>query len=157
MKKILTLVAFLAVTFALQACSNTTTETTTTGLQYDMFDSITDYDEIFNRREGDYLVYLYQTDCVNCLAIKDTVLAFADTYTAHAMYFFNVGGLSSEYEAAFLETVGETSSSFGTPTLIVVTNNSFDATAKSHYYFVGKLEIPAVLRDLKNNAYSYWK
>jgi len=156
MKKLLTLGAIAILSLVLFGCSGDTT-TTSDGLSYDMFDYIEDYDEIFDRREGTYLVYLYSPTCSICNSIKDTVLEFADTYEKYNMYFFNVDNGTTALETEFLNTIGLSSSLFGTPGLVLVKNNSFDKTALSLYYFAGGTEIPNILRDIQNQSYPYFK
>jgi len=156
MKKIIT-AAFLTIFgFAFLGCSNVTTEVTTTGLDYEMFDYLSDYDEVFDRREGTYMVYFYSATCPNCIAIKDTVLEFANTYTRYNLYFFNVDNATADLKAAFLTTIGVSSSKFGTPSLIIVKDSAFDKTAVSNYYFSGASEIPPALRDIQNGTYNHF-
>lgn len=155
MKKVMTMVLSLFLGVALYGCNSETT-TTTTGLNYEMFDYIEDYDEIFDRRQGTYLVYIYSPSCTVCESIKDTVLEFADTYTAHEIYFLDVTNASSTAETEFLSLIGLSSTVFGTPSLVIVVDNDFDKTAFSHYFFAGGTEIPAVIRDIQNGAYQYF-
>jgi len=155
MKKILTLVLSLFLGVTLYGCAEETT-TTSTGLDYEMFDYISDYDEIFNRRQGTYLVYIYSPSCSVCQSIKETVLEFADTYTGHVIYFLDVTNATDTAESDFLERIGLDSTNFGTPSLVVVVDQDFDKTAFSHYFFAGATEIPAVLRDIQNGAYQYF-
>lgn len=154
MKKTLSLTFAFLLTFAFIGC-NKTTETTTTGLDYEMFYHLDDYNTVFNRREGTYLVYIYQPTCTGCEAIKDTVLEFADTYTGHVIYFFDVSKATASLQVNFLNMIGISSVEFGTPTLLLIINNSFDNTARSHYYFSGASPIQNILRDIEYDSYEY--
>lgn len=156
MKKIITAAFMIILGMTFLGCSNTTQEVTTTGLDYEMFNYISDYDEVFNRREGTYLVYFYSATCANCIAIKNTVLTFANTYTAHTIYFFNVDNATADLKTEFLTLIGVSSSKFGTPSLIIVKDFKFDKTAQSNYYFSGATDIPPALRDIQNGTYQYF-
>ncbi|MDP3130641.1 MAG: hypothetical protein Q8N15_04820 [Bacillota bacterium] len=142
---------FLA--FSVTACAVETT--TTDGLDYDDFDYIEDYDEVFNRREGTYIVYLYSESCYNCGEIKEDVFAFASTYADRTMFFFNVDGATSDLQNAFLTTLGRTQ--VGTPSLILIKNNAFSTTASSRYFFSGASAILSILEDLEKGTYQYWQ
>ncbi len=134
---------------------NLTTTTSQIGLDYSEFDSITDYSEVFNRREGDYIVYVYQTNCAACKSLKSDFLAFADTYTNKNIYFFNVGNLSESADSStYLATIGQ--NSVQTPVLLVINNNSFDKTNVSRYLYAGESKIRAVMIDLQNGSFPYW-
>jgi hypothetical protein len=137
---------------ALYACSTTTI--TTEGLDYEDFNYIEAYSEIFDRREGTYLIYLYEPTCANCNKIKTSVLSFAAGYTAHPIYFFDVTGIEDEAgEATYLAKTGQTTLSY--PALIVVIDNDFDLTNKAKYLYTGVSKIPLVLTDMKNGVYDW--
>lgn len=155
MKKLLSLGVIAFLSFLLFGCSGDTT--TTEGLSYDMFDYIEDYDEIFDRREGTYLVYIYSPTCTICIDIKSTVLEFADTYEKYNIYFLNADNATTALKTEFLNTIGLPETMYGTPALVLIKNNSFDKTALSLYYFAGAKEIPNILRDIKNGSYTYFK
>jgi len=139
--------------FATLGCSDVTT--TTKGLDYSDFDYITDYSEVFNRREGDYLVYIYQDNCAACIRLKTDFLNFANQYTDYNIYFYNVGTSSdTTNQAQYLSIIGQTQVS--TPVLLVVKNKSFDNTNVSRYYFAGETKIRAMMTDLQKDAYPYW-
>lgn len=148
----ISLVLFLGV-FAFIGCSESTT--TEAGLDYSDFDSIVDYSEVFNRREGDYLVYVYQTNCASCIRLKSDFLAFANQYDDHNIYFFNVANVSESSDSStYLATIGQ--SSVQTPLLLVIKNKSFDSTNISRYLYAGEAKIRAVMTDFENNAFPYW-
>ncbi len=155
MKKIIALLVAVTLGISLFGCSGDET-TTTTGLNYEMFNYISDYDEIFDRREGDYLVYIYSDTCSICDTIKDTVLEFADTYTGHMIYFFEVTYATTELKTEFLSYIGLNEILFGTPSLVIVKDNSFETTSFSNYFFAGATDIPRVLRDIENGTYNYF-
>ena len=138
-------------------CNSETTTTTTTGLDYDAFDYLTDYNQVFTRREGTYFVYFYSLTCSNCIKIKSSVLEFADTYSDYNTYFFNVDNGTDTYKAEFLAAIGVSSTNFGTPSFLVVVNGSFDKTKLSNYFFSGATVIPALLRDIETGTYQYLK
>ncbi len=157
MKKLFTITLGLLLGLALLGCTDTT-ESTTAGLSYDNFFSITDYSQIFNRNEGTYIVYMYSTSCAHCENIKPTVLGFADTHADDIMiYFFDVTNGTEAAQTVFLNTVGLTTNTFGTPTLIVVVDNAFDITARSNFLYSGEIPITSILRDIDNGAYTYLK
>lgn len=156
MKKLFALALGILLGLSTLGCNQTTT-TTTAGLDYDMFFSITDYSQVFNRNQGTYIVYMYSDTCAHCVAIKSTVLEFADTNDDIVMYFFNVSTGTEAAQTAFLTTVGLTTSNFGTPTLIVVVDNDFDLTSRSNFLFEGEIPITSILRDIENDAYAYIK
>lgn len=139
--------------FSIIGCSQETT--TTAGLDYSDFDYISDYSEVFNRREGDYLVYVYQDTCAACLRLKTDFLNFANTYEDYQIYFYNVGKNSdTTNQAEYLSIIGQTQVS--TPVLLVVKNKSFDNTNVSRYYFAGETKIRAMMTDLEKDSYPYW-
>jgi len=138
--------------FSVVACQAETT--TTAGLDYGDFDYIEDYDEVFNRREGTYIVYLYSESCYNCGEIKEDVLAFADSYTDRTIFFFNVDGATADLQNAFLTALGRTQ--VGTPTMILIKDKAFDTTASSRYYFEGISRILSIITDLEKGTYQYW-
>lgn len=138
--------------FALVACQTATT--TLGGPDYDDFDYIEDYDEVFNRREGTYIVYIYSETCGTCNSIKDEVLAFASSYTDRTIYFFNLDGATATKEEELLTPLGQ--SEVGTPTLILVKNKGFDKNAFSNYCFSGSSRILSIIVDLENGDYPYW-
>jgi len=143
---------FLFAAFALTACAETTTAA---GLDYDDFDYIEDYDEIFDRRAGTYIVYLYSESCHNCATIKSEILAFASAYDDHVLFFFNVGEGSAALQNDYKEAIGITE--VQTPVLLLITDNGFDKTASSRFYFAGVTAIRAILNDLENGSYQYWQ
>ncbi len=150
-----TILSFLMIftLFAILGCSETTT--TSTGLDYSDFDYITDYSEVFNRREGDYLVYVYQTNCAACTRLKSEILNFANEYSDYNIYFYNVGANSdTTNQASYLAMIGQTQVS--TPVLLIIKNKSFDSTNVSRYYFAGEIKIKALMTDLEKDAYPYW-
>ena len=148
----LSLVILLGV-FAFIGCAETTT--TVIGLDYTDFDSIVDYSEVFNRREGDYLVYVYQTSCAACIRLKSDFLDFADQYDDYNVYFFNVANVSESSDSStYLATIGQPS--VQTPVLLVIKNKSFDTTNVSRYFYAGEAKIRAVMTDLQNDAFPYW-
>jgi len=138
--------------FSVVACQAETT--TTAGLDYGDFDYIEDYDEVFNRREGTYIVYLYSESCYNCGEIKSDVLAFAEAYSGRAMFFFNVDGATAELQNDFLTTLARTQ--VGTPSLILIKDNGFSTTASSRYFFSGASAVLSILTDLEKGTYQYW-
>ncbi len=152
MKRLFLPLILLILAFSATACAEKTT--TTAGLDYEDFDYIEDYDEVFNRREGTYIVYLYSESCFNCGEIKRDVLAFADSYTDRAMFFFNVDNATAELQNAFLTTLGRTQ--VGTPSLILIKDNGFSTTASSRYFFSGASAVLSILTDLEKGTYQYW-
>ncbi|MFA5007411.1 MAG: thioredoxin family protein [Candidatus Izemoplasmatales bacterium] len=142
----------LLVGFALVACQTATT--TLGGPDYDDFDYIEDYDEVFNRREGTYIVYLYSESCYTCNSIKDEVLAFAGAYADRTIYFLNVDNATATKETVFLTTLGK--NEVGTPTLLLIKDSGFDKNASSRYFFTGSSPILSIINDLENGDYPYW-
>jgi len=151
-KRLLLPLLLLVLAFSTTACQAETT--TTAGLDYDDFDYIEDYDEVFNRREGTYIVYLYSESCFNCGEIKEDVLAFAEAYSDRAMFFFNVDGATADLQNAFLTALARTQ--VGTPSLILIKDNGFSTTASSRYFFSGASAILSILTDLEKGTYQYW-
>jgi thiol-disulfide isomerase/thioredoxin len=155
MKKLFTMILFGLVSVSLFACQTTTATTT---VNYDLFEQIARYQDVFNRREGTYLVYVYSDSCVVCETIKTQVYNFADTYpdgeTGHEIYFFNAAKAtdSAANQAAYLLAVGQTQVS--TPVLLVIIDNAFDKTNLSTYYFAGAQAVSNILEDIKNGAYA---
>lgn len=152
-KRLLFPLILFILAFSLSACAAETT--TSAGLDYDDFDYIEDYDEVFNRREGTYIVYLYSESCFNCGEIKEDVLAFAASYTDRAMFFFNVDGATADLQNAFLTTLARTA--VGTPSLILIKDNAFSTTASSRYFFSGASAVLSILTDLEIGDYPYWE
>lgn len=153
-KRFLLMMIMILGSFSAIGC-NLTATTTQVGLDYSEFDSISDYTEVFNRREGNYLVYVYQTNCSACIRLKTDFLAFADTYSDKNIYFFNVGNLSESADSStYLATIGQPS--VQTPVLLVIKNNSFDKNNVSRYLYTGESKIRAVMTDLQNGSFLYW-
>ncbi len=152
-RKVLLLLLFPALVLAFLGCGVTTT--TTTGLDYSDFDYLEDYDEVFTRAAGTYIVYVYSTDCYNCSLFKAEFLEFASTYTDRPIFFFNVSAATSSLQAAYLSTIGQTG--VRTPALLLITNNGFDKTVASRFYFEGAPIIRSLINDLENGAYPYWE
>ncbi|MFH0993116.1 MAG: hypothetical protein V1761_02065 [bacterium] len=132
-----------------------TVTTTTTGRDYADFDYLEDYDEVFNRNAGTYIVYIYSTDCYNCAQFKDEILEFAATFTDRTIFFFNVSNATSSLQTAYLDMIGQTA--VRTPSLVLIKNNAFDKTVASRYYFEGAPIIRSLLNDLENQSYLYWE
>jgi hypothetical protein len=153
LKKPLVLITLLLNLFMFLGCSEKTT-TTEYSLDYVDFDYISNYYEVFNRREGTYIVYVYSQSCVVCTELKADFLAFADSYTAYNVYFFDAGSVDTTYQADYLSSIGQ--SNVKTPTLLIIKNGTFDKTAVSRYYFEGESRIRSIMLDLKNNVYPYW-
>jgi hypothetical protein len=155
MKKLLTMILFGLVSVSLLACQTTTVTTT---VNYDLFEQIDRYQDVFNRREGTYLVYVYSDTCVVCETIKTQVYNFADTYPetegGHVIYFFNAAKAtdSAANQSAYLSSIGQTQVS--TPVLLVVIANNFDKTNLSTYYFAGAQAVSNILDDIENDAYA---
>jgi len=134
-------VILLFLTLLLTGCALSTAETTslatttgttissdlwtTTDLDYAVFDHLGGYDEIFDRSQATYIVYLYSLTCHNCAAIKQDVVAFATTHTLHQVYFLNVDQVDSEGRAEYLARTGQLS--IGVPCLVLVSEQgTFD-------------------------------
>jgi hypothetical protein len=141
----------LLLAFSILSCD---AATTTSGLSYEDFDHIDDYDEIFDRRQETYLVYIYSLSCSNCASFKEEILAFASTYTDHVLFFFCADDGTSDLEADYLATIGATS--LLTPTLLLILDNDFDRNTASRYYFTGSTRIRTVLNDIESDSYQYW-
>lgn len=150
MKK--SLLLFLLPLFALSliGCRE---QTTTTTVNFELFEQIDRYQDVFTRREGTYLVYVYSDTCVNCQTIKQRLYDFASTYEGHTIYFFNAAKASDAQtqQQAYIAKIGQTQ--VQTPSLVVVVDNDFDLTALSSYYFMGASSVVNVLDDIENGAY----
>jgi thiol-disulfide isomerase/thioredoxin len=150
MKKILFLLLLPIFAASLVACQE---QTTTTTVNFELFEQIDRYQDVFTRREGTYLVYVYSDTCVNCQAIKQRVYDFANEYTGHTIYFFNAA-LATDAQTqqqAYIAKIGQTQ--VQTPSLVVVVDNDFDLTMLSNYYFMGAATVLNVLDDIQNGAY----
>lgn len=150
-KRMLSLLLLILTAFVLVGCGTTTTTADT--LNYEDFNYIESYSEVFTRREGSYLIYIYEPTCANCNKIKDTVLTFAADYTAHAIYFFDTTDVDDTGLSAFLLKTGQ--ASVDTPSLIIVIDNDFDTTNQSKYLYTGITKIPLALSDLKKGAFDW--
>lgn len=142
----------------LSACATTTTTTTAEGLDYDDFEFIGAFYQIWNRNAsgGDYLVYLYATDDLNCDRLKEDVLAFADAYSGHPVYFFDVTGISTSdqyFQEYFKAKTGIATVPY--PALLLIKDQSFDKTKVSQYYYSGSAAIRAILYDLENGTFTF--
>lgn len=152
LKRMLVLSLLVLTSFVLVGCGTTTTTADT--LDYEDFNYLESYSEIFDRREGSYLVYIYEPSCSNCNKIKNTVLTFASEYTAHAIYFFDTTDIDDQTGLSdFLQRTAQTS--LDTPTLIVVVDNDFDKTNQGKYLYTGTSKIPLALSDLKKGAFDW--
>lgn len=144
--------------FPLLACGEATTTTTADGLDYDDFEFIDYFYQIWNRSAsgGDYLVYLYSTDDTPCERLKDDILEFADTYSDHRIYFFDVTDLTTSdqyFTTYFHDMTGLTSIPY--PALLLIENRSFDKTKVSQYFFSGAGDIRSILYDLQNGTRTF--
>lgn len=150
MKKVLCLLALSLFLPTLLACQTTTT---TTAVNFDLFQQVDRYQDIFTRREGTYVVYVYSDTCGACLQIKEEMATFANTYTRKVIYFFNASKATDAqtYQQLYLTYIGQTQ--VQTPVLLVVVNNSFDSTNQALYYYAGIAAIRNITRDMQNNAY----
>ncbi len=142
----------------LSACATTTAATTDEGLDYDDFDFIGAFYQIWNRTApgGDYLVYLYSTDDLACDRLKEDILAFADAYSDHPVYFFDVTGMNTStasFQEEFRDKTGITSVPY--PALFLIKDQSFDKTKVSQYYYSGSAAIRAILYDLENGTFAF--
>ncbi|MFA6649375.1 MAG: hypothetical protein WCS48_04710 [Candidatus Izemoplasmatales bacterium] len=155
-KSLLLLIIIPLSALALWACMATTSEeVTTSGLDYADFDTITAFDQIFIQDEGTYLVYLYSTNCSNCLSIKTEVLNFAMTYPYKTVFFFNVYGYS-ETDPEVIQYLSDTKiSDLLVPSLLVIVNNEFDNTQMSKYYYEGTTRITNFLDDLEKGGFVF--
>lgn len=150
MKKLLSLSLFVLAALSLFGCAQTTT---TSGINYDLFAQIDRYQDVFTRREGTYLVYVYSDTCVNCQTIKERLYDFATNYEGHVIYFFNAAKATDAQtqQQTYLAKIGQTQ--VQTPSLVVVRNNNLDLTALASYYFSGASAVVNVLDDIQNGAY----
>ncbi len=150
MKKIITLLVLSFLLPILLACQTTPT---TTEINFDLFQQIDRYQDIFTRREGTYLVYVYSDTCGACLQIKEEMATFGNTYTRKVIYFFNASKATDAqtYQQLYLTYIGQTQ--VQTPVILVVVDNTFDSTNQSLYYYAGVQAIRNITRDLQNNAY----
>ncbi len=149
-------VVMIAMAFAMTACQTTTS--TVDELDYEDFDYIDSFAQIWTRRDpgGDYIVYLYSTSCATCEDIKDELFAFAQNYTAHHVYFFDITGYqTSDPDVAqnFVAVTGITQLYY--PALLLVQNQSFDPTAQNRYYYSGKTRILPILYDLEHGVFTF--
>ncbi len=150
MKKLVSLLVLNLFLSLLLACQTTTT---TTEISFDLFQQIDRYQDIFTRREGTYVVYVYSDTCGACLQIKEEMATFGDTYTAKVIYFFNASKATDAqtYQQLYLTYIGQTQ--VQTPVMLIVVDNTFDSTNQSLYYYAGVSAIRNITRDLLNNAY----
>lgn len=151
MKKILSLFLIPLLFVFVLACQETTTTTT---LNFDLFEQIDRYQDVFTRREGTYLVYVYSDSCVNCATIKERMHEFASTYEGHVIYFFNAALATdgASYQQSYLTKINQ--SQVQTPSLIVVVDNDFDLTDVSTYYFSGAQAVLNILDDIEYGVYA---
>lgn len=145
--------------FLLVGCTSTTTTTSltdgTSTLDYSDFDSLSDFNEVFNRRQSTYLVYVYSSYCTVCATIKDEVFSFAATFDDYPIYFFNAGLVAdSDYKQDYLDAIGQSTAQ--TPVMIVVKDNDFDKNNINQYLFIGAIKIRSAMTDMLNGAYPYW-
>lgn len=151
MKKLLSISLFVLAALSLVGCTQTTT--TTTNINFDLFEQIDRYQDVFTRREGTYLVYVYSDTCVNCQPIKQRMYDFATNYEGHTLYFFNAAKATDAqaHQQTYLAKIGQTQ--VQTPSLVVVVANNIDMTALSSYLFFGAAAVVNVLDDIQNGAY----
>jgi len=150
MKKFLLLFLLPLFALSLTGCRE---QTTTTTVNFELFEQIDRYQDVFTRREGTYLVYVYTDTCVNCQPIKQKLYDFASTYEGHTIYFFNAAKATDaqSQQSAYIAKIGQTQ--VQTPSLLVVVDNDFNLTVLSSYYFVGASSVVNVLDDILNGAY----
>jgi thiol-disulfide isomerase/thioredoxin len=168
MKRILLLLSLLSsllpASCALETATTTTDATTstsaggesaTTTLGYDAYGVLADYDGIFDRPEGTYLVYIYSSTCSHCLSIRDEMLAFAASYGTHPFYSLCIDEADGEGIDIFLDAVGRTA--VAVPCLLVVVDGGVPADRLADRFFLGTTEIRNALVAMLDGTYAGWE
>ena len=142
----------------LSACATTTTTTTAEGLDYDDFEFIGAFYQIWNRTApgGDYLVYFYSTADSACERLKEDMLDFADAYDGHPVYFFDVTALTTSdqyFQEYFYLKTGIASVPY--PALLLVEDHGFDKTKVSQNYYSGTSAVRAIVYDLQSGTFTF--
>jgi thiol-disulfide isomerase/thioredoxin len=154
MKKLCTLILLFFTSISFISCQQTTT---TTSINFDLFKQITQFQSVFAKSEGTYLVYVYSDSCGACALVKQDVYDFASTYTQKPIYFFNVtfANDASEYRSLYLTYIAQ--NEVATPVILVVKDGAFDSTNQAVYYHAGVVAVRNILRDVKNGAFDLFK
>jgi len=131
------------------ASLETLTDLTTAAPDYDDFDTLANYDEVFTLSDITYLVYLYSPECHNCVAIKAEMLAFASAYGDYKIFFFDVSGTVFGDRDAFLDAVDKTT--LLVPYLVLVQDNSYFGS------YLGTTEIRAAIAAIAAGTLTNWE
>ena len=116
-------------------------------LDYDSFDTLTNYQQINTMPEDQYFVYFYGTNCGHCVEIKEQVLQFANENDAGMKVYFLESYGAQGYNNIVDPDTGSPMN--GTPTLITVVNgNILDLS-------IGKYEITDTIDDVNDGTYIY--
>jgi hypothetical protein len=144
--------------FLLVGCTSTTTTTSltdgTSTLDYSDFDSLSDFNEVFNRRQSTYLVYVYSSYCTVCATIKMKYFhLLLRLMTIRSILSMRIS-CGFRLQTRLLDAIGQSTAQ--TPVMIVVKDNDFDKNNINQYLFIGAIKIRSAMTDMLNGAYPYW-
>lgn len=108
-------------------------------LTYDSFDHITNFYDIEDQEEDQYLVYFYSESCSICSDIKLQVLKFADKNEADVKVYFldNLAATGRDRIVTDPETLATMD---GTPSLITVVDGQITHMAPGYVQVLDTLE-----------------
>jgi len=123
---------------------------------YDDYTHITKYDDILTQVDADseqlqdYIIYFYNDECENCVAIQKAALRLVARINNDetVVFFVNTAEVTEATAGdrdAFLGDINE--SSLRTPMLVVVNNGTFEEVA------VGSTAVIDLLTTVKNGDY----
>jgi hypothetical protein len=126
---------------------------TTSWNNYNNYDSVADYSEVFDLKDEEeveidnYLVYVYSNTCESCASIQRDVLKIADKLNSDSEMFFLVNTSDIEGESDdFLDTINQTQ--LLTPMLVVVVDGEFEEV------FIGSTNVVDAMESMEAGTYA---
>ena len=138
MKKLI-VILILTLSIVLTSC-----EEQSTGLDYDMFESLIhkSYQEAENKIPNRYILYYYSESCSHCNDVKQEILTFIQNYDGLDVYLMNVGSQEVNDSSQFSEFRG-------TPSLFIIAQGEIVET------YVGTTQVRSFIEHYRSLDLSY--
>ena len=138
MKKILSILLLLTLSFTLAGCD----EDSSDELDYSDFEHLTNYSQVLTQEEDQYFVYFYATWCSICATVKSDILTFTDSnVNGVKVYLVDIDYLAGENFIPGFE---------GVPTMVTIVNGALVNTN------IGGTAIRITITDTNASNYSYF-
>ncbi|MFK5883593.1 MAG: thioredoxin family protein [Candidatus Izemoplasma sp.] len=138
MKKILSILLLLTLSFTLAGCADDTGD----DLDYSDFDHLSNYSQVLTQEEDQYFVYFYATWCSICATVKTDVLTFTNSNVNDAkVYLIDIDHLAGENFIPGFD---------GVPTMVTIVNGQLVNMN------VGGTAIRITINDTNASNYSYF-